>query len=81
MATCPACSAADANTRHARLRHCTGEKVSQHQLLVHATSRLLKRMSVRHQTESGAPFNADRDVRTDIVVEREGLQDASASDF
>ena len=38
-------------------------------------------MSVCHQVESGAPFNADRDLRMDIVIERRGLRDASASDF
>ena len=48
---------------------------------VHATSRYLKRMSLRHQVESGAPFNADRDLRMGIVIERGGLRDASASDF
>ena len=56
-ATCPACDAADANTRHARLCHRAGAQVNQHQPLVHVTSRFLKRMSVRHQVESGAPFN------------------------
>ena len=38
-------------------------------------------MSVRHQVDSSTPFNADRDLRTDIVIERGGLRDASASDF
>ena len=41
----------------------------------------MKRMSVRHQVESGAPFNADRDLRMDIAIGRGGLRDASASDF
>ena len=79
-AACPACDAADANTRHARFFHRAGAQVNQHQPLVHATSRFLKRMSVR-QVESGAPFNADRDLRMDIVAERGGLRDSSASDF
>ena len=80
--TCPVCSAADANTRHARLCHRAGAQVNQHhQPLVHVTSRFLKRMSVLHQVESGAPFNADRDLRMDIVIERGGLRHASASDF
>ena len=43
--------------------------------------RVLKRMSFRHQVESGASFNAERDLRMDIVVERGSLRDASASDF
>ena len=80
-ATCPACGATDANTRHARLCHRAGAQVNQHQALVHATSRFLNRMSVRHQVETGAPFNADRDLRMYIVIERGGLRDASASDF
>ena len=57
-ATYPASGAADANTRHARLCHRVGSQVIQYQSLVHATSRFLKRMSVRQQVESGAPFNA-----------------------
>ena len=80
-ATCPACGAADANTRHARLCHCSGAQVNQHQSLVQATSRFLKRMFVRHHVERGAPFNADRDLRRGIVVERGGFRDASASDL
>ena len=67
-ATCPACGAADANTRHARLCHRAGAQVNQHQPLVNATFRFSKRMSVRHQVGSGAPFNADRDLRMDIVI-------------
>ena len=38
-ATCPACGAVDANTRHARLCHRVGAQVNQHQPLVHVTSR------------------------------------------
>ena len=45
------------------------------------TSRFLKRMSVRHQVGSSATFNADRDLRVDIAIERGGLRDASASGF
>ena len=78
-ATCPACDAADANTRHARLCHSASAQVNQHQPVVHGTSCFLTQMSVRHQVESGAPFNADR--RMNIVIERGGLRDASASDF
>ena len=78
---CSACGAADASTQHARLRHRTGAQVNQHQPLVQAISHLLKRMSIRHQVESGAPFNANRDLRMDILIERGGLRDASASDL
>ena len=55
--------------------------MNQHQSLVQATSRFLKRMFVRHHVERGAPFNADRDLRRGIVVERGGFRDASASDL
>lgn len=71
--TCPACDAADANVRHARLGHHAGAQVNQHQPLVHATSRFLKWMFVSHQVECGAPCIADRDLRMDIVMERGGL--------
>ena len=78
---CPCCGATDANTRHARLCHRSGAQVNQHQPLVHALSRTLKRMSIRHQVESGAPFNAERDLRMDIVIERGGLRDATAAEY
>ena len=38
-------------------------------------------MSVSHQVGSGAPFNANKDLGMDIIIGREGLRDASASDF
>ena len=63
VTTCPCCGATDANTRHARLCHRSGVQVNQHQPLVHALSRTHKRMSIRHQIASGAPFNAERDLR------------------
>ena len=78
---CPACGAANANTRHVRLCHRAGAQVNQHQSLVHATSRVLKQMSIRHQVGNGAPFNADRNLRMDIVMGRGGIRDALASDF
>ena len=68
-------------SRHARVCHRAGTQTNQHKPLGHVTSRSLKRMSVRHRVESGAPFNTGRDLREDIVIERGGLRDASASDF
>ena len=62
------------------LCHRAGAQVNQHQPFVHAISRFLKRITVRYQEERGAPFNADRDLRMDIVIDRGGLRDASASD-
>ena len=64
-----------------RLCHRPCSQVNYHQPSVHVPSRFQKRMSVRHQVESGAPFNANRDLRVDIVIERGGLRDASASGF
>ena len=43
--------------------------------------RTFKRMSIGHQVESGAPINADGDVRMDMVIERGGLRDATASEY
>ena len=81
-ATCPACGAADDITRNARLCHRAGAQLNQYQPSVHAASRFLKRMSVRHQVESGAPFFiAVKDLRMGIVIEKGGLRDASASEF
>ena len=78
---CPCYGASDANTRHVRLYHRSGAQVNQYQPLVHAVFFTLKWMSTRHQVESGAPFNADRDVRMDMVIKREGLRDATASEY
>ena len=39
------------------------------------------RALIRHQVESGAPFNADRNLRMDMVIERGGLRDAMASEY
>ena len=80
-ARCPCCGEADVNTRHAQLCHRSGAQVNQHQPFVHALSRTLKSMSIRHQVESGAPSHADRDLRMDIVIEAGGLRDATASEY
>ena len=80
-ARCPCCGEAKVNTRHARLCHRSGAQVNQHQPLVHALSRTLKSISMRHQVESGAPFHAHRDLRMDIVIEAGGLRDATASEY
>ena len=58
-ARCPCCGETEVNTRHARLFHRSGAQVNQHQPLVHALSRTLKSMSIRHQVESGAPFHTN----------------------
>lgn len=77
----PACGAAGANTRHARLCHRAGAQVEPNQPLVHAASRFLRLMSVRNQADSVSPFNGDGDVRMNIAIERGGLRDASAFFF
>ena len=48
---------------------------------MHALPRTFKRLSIRHQVESGAPFNADRSLRINIVNERGGLRDATSSEY
>ena len=64
-----------------RVCHRSGAQVNQHQPLVHALSRTPKRMSIRHQVESGAPFDAERDLRMEIVIEKGGLRDATAAEY
>ena len=51
----PPCGAAGANTRHACLCYRAGAQLNKHHqpLLVHAASRFLERLSIRHQVESG----------------------------
>ena len=80
-ARCPCCGAAEAITRRARLCHRPGAQVNQHQPPVHALSRTFKRMPIRHQMESGAPFHAIRDLRMNIVIEVGGLRDATVSEY
>ena len=77
----PCCGEPEVNTRHARLCHRSGAQVKQHQPLIHALSRTLKSMPIRHQVESGAPFHADRDLRMDIEIEAGGIRDATASEY
>ena len=77
-ARCPSFGEAEVNTRHARLCHRSGAQVKQRQPLVHALSRTLKGMSIRHQVESGAPFHTGRGLRIDIVIKAGGLKDATA---
>ena len=68
--TCPCCDAVDVDTRHARICPRAGAQVNQHQPLVNAISRTLKRLGIRHQVESDDSFTADRNLRMDIVVRR-----------
>ena len=81
LARCPCCEATDVSTRHARTCHRAGTQVNQHQPVVHALSRTFKWLFIRYQVESGAPFNADRNLRIDIVIERGGLRDATSSEY
>ena len=50
--------------------------MNQHQPLLHAISRTLKRLGILHQVESGEPFTAERNLRMDIVIRRGSLRDA-----
>ena len=78
---CPCCDATDVDTRHARICTTAGAQVNQHQPLFHATSRILKRLGVPHQVESGEPFTADRNLRMDIVVRKGGLRNAPNPEY
>ena len=60
---CPCCDAVDVDTRHAHICHRAGAQVHQHQPLVHAMSRTLERLGIRHQVESGEPFTANPNLR------------------
>ena len=67
-ARCPCCEATDVNARHGRTCNRAGAHVNRHQPLVHALSRNFKRLSIRHQVDSGASFNADRNLSMDIYI-------------
>ena len=68
-------------TRRARLCHRSGAQVNQHQPLVHSLSRSVKRTAIHHHVESGAPFKRNKDLRMDIIIEKGGLRDATASEY
>ena len=78
---CPCCDAVDVDTRHARICPRSGAQVNQHQPLLHAISRTLKRLGISHQVESGEPFTAERNLRMDIVIMRGGLRDAPNTEY
>ena len=78
---CPCCDAVDVDTRHARICPRSGAQVNQHQPLLHAISRTLKRLRIPHQVESGEPFTAERNLRMDIVIRRGSLQDAPNREY
>ena len=73
---CPRCNEINVDTRHARICPRAGAQVNQHQPLLHAISRTLKRLGILHQVESGEPFTAERNLRMDIVIRRGSLRDA-----
>ena len=73
---CPSGDTVDVDTGHARIFIRAGAQLNQHQPLLHAISRTLKRLGVSHQVGSGEPFTAGKSPRMDIVVGRGGLRDA-----
>ena len=77
----PGCDATDVDTRHARIRPRAGAQVNQHQPLLHAISRALKRLGVPHQVENGEPFLADRNLRVDNVVRRGSFWNAPNPEY
>ena len=78
---CPCCDAVDVNTRHARICPRAGVQMNQHQPILHAISRTLKRLGIPHQVESGELFTADRNLRMDIVIRRGGFWDAPNREY
>ena len=76
----PCCDAIDADTRIALICPIAGAQVNQHQPLLHAISRTLKRLGVPHQLESVEPVTADKNLRMDIVVRR-GLRNAPNPEY
>ena len=77
---CPCCDAVDVNTRHARICPRAGVQMNQHQPILHAISRTLKRLGIPHQVESGELFTSDRNLRMDIVIRR-GIRDAPNREY
>lgn len=63
----PFCGAVDLDTRQARICSRAGRQVNEHQPLLHAFSRTLKRLGIPHQAESGEPITVDRKLRVDIT--------------
>ena len=59
----PCCDAVDVDTRHARICPRSGAQVKQHQTLLHAISRTLKRLGISHQVDNGEAFTAERNRR------------------
>ena len=78
---CHCCDETDVDTRHALICPRAGAQVNQHQPLLHAISRTLKRLGVPHQLESGEPFTTDRNLRMDIVVRRGGIRNAPNPEY
>ena len=77
----PCCDAVDVDTRHARICPRSGAQLNQHQPLLHAISRTLKRLGISRQVESGEPFTAERNLRMDIVIGRGSLRDAPNREY
>ena len=78
---CPCCDAVDEDTRHARICPRAVEQVNQHQPLLHAIFRTLKRLEIPHQVETGEPLTVDGSLRVDVVVRREDLWDSSNREY
>ena len=82
-ARCSSSESTHVNTRRARTCHRAGTQVLQHQplLIFHTLPHTFKRLSIRHQVVGGAPFNANRNLRMDIAIERGGLRHAPSSEY
>ena len=78
---CPCCDAVDMDIRYARICPRSAAQVNQHQPLLHAVSRTLKRLGNPHQVESGEPFTAERNLRMDIVIRIGNPRDAPNREY
>lgn len=78
---CPCCDAVDVDARHARICPRAWAQMNQRQPLLHAISRILKRLGIPHQVESEEPFTADRNLRMDIIVRRGCTLDPSYREY
>ena len=73
---CPSCGAVDVDARNAHICPRCGAQVIQHQPLLHATSRTLKRPRISHQVENRRTVHCGKELRIYIVITIRSLRDA-----
>ena len=79
---CPCWGAVDVDARPTRICSRAGAQMNQRQPLLHAISRISKRLGIPHQVEGGEPFTAEQEnLRMDIVVRSGCLWNASYREY